>query len=103
MSNKEIFAVDHGNKVTLVFIDVDIFKSGHLYHHSFYAGKEKTKCIDEDNGIYLVAITKRKSGFDELYCMINTTVQMLKMSTKIPLSLYNEKYLNHRIYKKYLR
>ncbi len=99
MSKKEILGIDEGKKVTLMFVDIDFNKDGKLYHHCFYVGKEKNKCIDENLGIYLVAITRRKSGFDDLYSMINTTVQMLKKYFPIDLSEYNEKYLNYSTYK----
>lgn len=89
-------------KSPLMFVDIDFNKDGKLYHNNFYVGKEKTKCIDENLGIYFVAITKRKSGFDLLYSMINTTIQMLKTHFKMDLLEYNEKYLNYSTYKKYL-
>lgn len=101
MSKKEILGIDEGKKVTLMFVDIDFNKDGKLYHNIFYVGKEKTKCIDKDLGVYLVAITKRKSGLEDLYSMINTTVQMLKMYFPIDLSMYNEKYLNYSTYEKY--
>ena len=101
MSKKEIFGINEGNKVTLMFVDIDFIKKGKLYHHIYYVGKEKVKCIDEHLGVYLVAITKRKSDFDDLYCTASTTVQMLKQHFKIDLSEYNEKYLNYDTYEKY--
>ncbi len=98
-TNREILGIRGKKTVTLAFIDVEV--NGKLFHKNFYCGPEKSVCLSETYGVYLVSITKKKSGFDELYECVNTVVQMIKYVLEKDLSLYNKQYLTLEMYDKY--
>lgn len=98
-SNHEILGIKGKKTVTLVFID--IMMDGKLYHKNFYCGPEKSVCLSEKYGVYLVSITKKKSDFSKLYELVNDVVQLIKYALERDLSLYNELYLTQEMYEKY--
>lgn len=98
----EILGYQNGKTITLCFVDVVMKNTQKLYHRNFYVGPERSVCIDEKNEVYLVGIDTNESGLEELYEMVNTTVQMLKIVSDVDLSKYQNKYFkeNNKKYRK---
>ena len=94
MSNKiEMVGTEKNGKVTFMFFDTMIEGQDDLYHRNFYIGDERRVCIDEENNVWLVGIDELLEDWQELYDMVNTTVQMLKDSFGYDLSQYQEHWL----------
>ena len=98
---KPIRAFINKDNITLMFVDVLTKNSNKLFHQNFYIGAEKSACIDKKNGVFLVAITKKKTGFHSLYEIINDTVEIIRQTLGVDLSAYHQKYLTSEMFEKH--
>ncbi len=98
---KPIIGFKSNNNITLMFVDVMMEKTKKLFHRNFYQGAEKIACIDENEGVFLVAITKNISEFSTIYEVVSDTVEIIRHSLGLDLSIYNDKYLTSEMYNKH--